>query len=215
MNGFMPKGPFGQRGPYIYIHFNSSHLVDRQSQGSQAEMGLNSPEDLRGEGAITGCRSQLCCAVGITFYQKVLNADSICTLHLEHNVVKTEEFLRYYTRSTEYMATYSAGWGSWHSPFDWEFALGLLRATGERSHTGEYPRTSDERAGSAAVVSAEERPLMGSLNDCYWLTETRREQAICVRLHCDHTVVSLLQNLPFTASILFCITNWANTTRRS
>jgi len=53
------------------------------------------------------------------------------------------------------MATYPAGWASWHSPFDWEFALGLLRATGERSHRGEYPRTPDERAGAAAVVAAE------------------------------------------------------------
>jgi hypothetical protein len=113
------------------------------------------------------------------------------------------------------MATYPAGWASWHSPFDWEFAQGLLRATGERSHKGEYPRTPDERAGAAAVVAAEERPLMGTLNDCYWLAEARREQAIYVRLHCDHTFVSLLLDLPFTASILFCITNWANTTRWS
>jgi len=94
------------------------------------------------------------------------------------------------------MATYPAGWASWHSPFDWEFALGLLRATGERSHRGEYPRTPDERVGAAAVVAAEERPLMRSLNDCYWLPETRREQAICVLLHCDHTFVSLLLDYP-------------------
>jgi len=105
------------------------------------------------------------------------------------------------------MAMYPAGWASWHSPFDWEFALGLLRATGGRSHRGEYPRVPDERAGPAAVVAAEERALMESLNECYWLAETRREQAICVWLHCDHTFVSQLLDLPFTASILFCITN--------
>ena len=98
-----------------------------------------------------------------------------------------------------------AGWASWHSPFDWEFALGLLRATGERSHIGEYPRAPDERAGAAAVVAAEQCPLMGTLNDCYWLAETRREQAICVLLHCDHTFVSLLLDLPFTAFILFAL----------
>jgi len=172
INGFMPKAPFGQRVPYIYILFNSSHLVDGQSRGSQVEMGLDSPEYLRGEVASTGCRSQLYSAVGITWYQKVLNADPIHTLQLEHNAVKTEEFPRYYTGSTAYMATYPAGWASWHSPFDWEFALGLLRATGERSHRGEHPHMPDERAGSAAVVAAEERPLMGSLNDCYWIAET-------------------------------------------
>jgi len=71
INGFMPKGPFGQRVPYIYIVCNSSHLVvDGQSRGSQVERGLDSPEDLRGEGASTGCRSQLYSAFGITFYQK-------------------------------------------------------------------------------------------------------------------------------------------------
>jgi len=70
------------------------------------------------------------------------------------------------------MATYPAGWASWHLSFDWEFALGLLRATGERSHSGEYHLTPDERAAATAVVVAEERPLIGSLNDCYWLAET-------------------------------------------
>jgi len=64
---------------------------------------------------------------------KVLKADPICTLQFEHNVVRTEEFQRYYTGSL-HMTTYPAGWASWHSPFEWEFALGLLRATGERSH---------------------------------------------------------------------------------
>ena len=80
--------------------------------------------------------------------------------------MRTEEFQRYYTGSTAYMATYPAGWASWHSPYDWEFALGLLRATGERSHRGEYPRMLDERVGAAAVVATEGYPLMGSLNDC-------------------------------------------------
>jgi len=108
------------------------------------------------------------------------------------------------------MATYPVCWASWHSPFDWEFALGLLRAMGERSHRGEYPRAPDERAGTVVVVAAEEGPLMGFLNDCDWLAETPREQAICVWLHCEHTFVSLLLDLPFTASILSCITNWAN-----
>jgi len=32
------------------------------------------------------------------------------------------------------MATYSAGGASWHLPYDWELALGLLGATGERYH---------------------------------------------------------------------------------
>jgi len=50
---------------------------------------------------------------------------------------------------------------------------GLLGATVEQSHEqGEYPRKLDERAGAAAVVAAEECPLMGSLNDCYRLAET-------------------------------------------
>jgi len=65
---------------------------------------------------------------------KVLKADPIRTLQLERNVLRTEEFLRYYTGSTADMTTYPAGWASWHSPFQWEFALGLLRAMGERSH---------------------------------------------------------------------------------
>jgi hypothetical protein len=70
INGFMPKGPFGQCVSYIYIVCNSSHLVvDGQSRGSQVERGLDSPEDLQGEGASTGCRSQLYSAVGIRFYQ--------------------------------------------------------------------------------------------------------------------------------------------------
>jgi hypothetical protein len=90
-----------------------------------------------------------------------------------------------------------------------------MRAPGERSHIGEYPRTPDERAGAAAVVAAEERPLTGTLNHCYWLTETRMEQAICLWLHCAHTFVSLLLDFTFTAAILFCITIWANTIRWS
>jgi hypothetical protein len=65
---------------------------------------------------------------------KVLNADPIRTLQLEHNAVKTEGFPRYYTGSTAYMVTYPAGWASWHLPYDWEFALGLLRATGSVSN---------------------------------------------------------------------------------
>jgi len=40
---------------------------------------------------------------------KVLKADPICTLQLEHNAVRTEEFPRYYTGSTAYMTTYPAG----------------------------------------------------------------------------------------------------------
>jgi hypothetical protein len=68
------------------------------------------------------------------FFKKVLKADPILTLLLEHNVVKTEECPRYYTRSTADMMTYPACWASWHSPFDWEYALRLLRAMGERSH---------------------------------------------------------------------------------
>jgi hypothetical protein len=64
---------------------------------------------------------------------KVLEIDPI--LQSEHiNAVRTEGFLRYYTGSTADMATYSAGGASWHSPYDWEFALGLLGATGERYH---------------------------------------------------------------------------------
>jgi len=74
--------------------------------------------------------------------------------------MRTEECPRYYTGSTAYMETYPAGWASWHSPFYREFTLGLLRATGERSHRGEYPRTPDEQAGVVPVVAAEERPLM-------------------------------------------------------
>ena len=60
------------------------------------------------------------------------------------------------------MTTYLAGWASWHSPFDWEFALGLLRATGERSHKVEYHCMLDERAGAAAVVAAEELHIDGA-----------------------------------------------------
>jgi hypothetical protein len=78
-------------------------------------------------------------------FSKVLQADLIRTPQLEHKAVRTEEFLRYYTGSTADMTTDRAGWASWHSPFDWEFALGLLRATGERSHRVEYPRTLGER----------------------------------------------------------------------
>jgi len=65
------------------------------------------------------------------------------------------------------MMIYPAGWASLHSPFNWEFALGLLRATGERSHKVEYPRTLDERAGVAAFVAAEESHI-----DCAWMTAT-------------------------------------------
>jgi hypothetical protein len=72
------------------------------------EGGLDSPEDLRGEGASSSCRSQLYSAVGITFCQKVLNADPIRTLQLEHDAVRIKEFRRYYTGSTGYMATYPA-----------------------------------------------------------------------------------------------------------
>jgi len=80
---------------------------------------------------------------------------------------------------------------------------GLLGATVERSHEqGEYPRKLDERAGSAAIVAADERPLMGSLNDCYRLADTRREQAICVRLRCDLTLYRYSWIYLFTAPIL-------------
>ena len=41
----------------------------------------------------------------------------------------------------------------------------------------EKPHELDERAGAAVVVAAEERPY-GTLNDCYWLAESRREKAI-------------------------------------
>jgi hypothetical protein len=118
--------------------------MDGQSGGSQVERGLHSPEDLCGEGASTGSRSQLYSAVGMTFSQTVLNADPICTLQLEHNVVRTNEFPRYYTVRTAYMATYPAGSALWHPPFDWEFALGMLRAMGERSNRGEYPHAPEE-----------------------------------------------------------------------
>jgi len=60
------------------------------------------------------------------------------------------------------MTTYPAGGASWHSPFDWGFALGLLRATGEQSHIDEYPRTLDERPGAVAVVGAEELHIDGA-----------------------------------------------------
>ena len=187
--------------------------MDGQSWGSQVERGLDSPEDLRGEGVITGCRSQLYSAVGMAWYKNVLQADPIRTLQFEHNTVRTEDFPRYYTGSTTYIATYSAGWAWWHSPFDWEFALGLLRATAKQSHSGEYPRTPDKWPGAVAVGAAEERPLLETLNNCYWLAETRREQAICIRPHGDHTFESLLLDQPFTTSILICITNWANRSR--
>ena len=55
---------------YIYC-WNSSHLVvDGLSWGSQVARDVDSPEDLQGKGASTGCRSQLYSAFGITFYQK-------------------------------------------------------------------------------------------------------------------------------------------------
>jgi len=69
------------------------------------------------------------------------------------------------------MAPYPAGWASWQLPFDWELALGLLRAMRKRSQTGEYHCVLDKRAGAVAVVAAEKRPLMGTLNDCYRLVE--------------------------------------------
>jgi hypothetical protein len=86
---------------------------------------------------------------------------------------------------------------------------------GERGHRGEFPHTLDERAGALAVVAAEQRPHMRTLNDYNWLAKTRRVQAISVWLHCDHMFVLLLLNLPFTARIIVCITNWANTSRWS
>ena len=76
--------------------------------------------------------------------------------------MRTEEIPMYYTGSTADMTTYPARWASWHSPFDLEFALGLLRATGERSRKVEYPRTLDERAGAAAVVATEEFHIDGA-----------------------------------------------------
>ena len=76
-------------------------------------------------------------------------------------MVRTEEFPMYYTGSTTDMTTYHAGWASWHPPIHWEFALGLLRATGEQSHKVEYPHTLDERAGAAAVVAADESHIDG------------------------------------------------------
>ena len=76
--------------------------------------------------------------------------------------MRTEECPRYYTGSTADMTTYPAGWASWHSPFDWEFALGLLRAAGERTLKVEYCLTLDERAGAAAVVAAEELHIDGA-----------------------------------------------------
>ena len=60
---------------------------------------------------------------------KVLKADPMCTLQWENNTVRSENLLRYYSGNTAYRTTYPAGWASWHSPFDWKFALGLLSAT--------------------------------------------------------------------------------------
>jgi hypothetical protein len=60
------------------------------------------------------------------------------------------------------MMTCPVGWASWHSSFDWEFALRLLRATGERPHKVEYPRMLDERAGVVAVLAAEELHIDGA-----------------------------------------------------
>jgi hypothetical protein len=63
------------------------------------------------------------------------------------------------------MATYPACRASWHSPYDWEYTVGLLRATWEWSQRGEYPCMLGERVGPAAVVATERYQLMGSLND--------------------------------------------------
>jgi len=87
-------------------------------------------------------------------------------------VVRTEVFRMYYPTSTAYMATYPAGWASWHSPFDWECALGFLRATREQSHRCAFPPVQDEQAGAAVIVVTEERPLMVLSKDCYWIAET-------------------------------------------
>jgi hypothetical protein len=81
--------------------------------------------------------------------------------------VRTEEFPRYNSGSTADLTTYSARWVSFHSPFDLEFALGLLRATRERSHNVDYPRTLDKGAGAAAVVAADKLQIDGA-----WMTGT-------------------------------------------
>jgi hypothetical protein len=65
------------------------------------------------KGQVLRCRSQLYSAVGITFFKDILKADPIRTLQLKHSAVWTEEFPRYYTGSTAYLATYLAGWASW------------------------------------------------------------------------------------------------------
>jgi hypothetical protein len=68
---------------------------------------------------------------------------------------------------------------------------------GEWSHCGEYPLSLDEWAGAVAEDAAEERTILGTPNDYNWLTETRMEQAIWVRFHCDHTFVSLGLDWPY------------------
>jgi hypothetical protein len=80
---------------------------------------------------------------------------------LEYNVVRTEEFPRHHTRSTADMTSYSADWTSWYLPFDWEFALGLLRAMGERFYKVEYPCVLDKRVGAVVIVAAEKLHIDG------------------------------------------------------
>ena len=60
------------------------------------------------------------------------------------------------------MTTYPARWASRHLAFDWGIALGLLRATGKRSHKVEYHRTLDERVRAPAVVVAEELHIVSA-----------------------------------------------------
>jgi hypothetical protein len=81
---------------FLWYFCNISYLVvNGKSVGSQLERGLDSPEDITGEGASTRCRSQLYSAVGITFYQTVQNANPICNQQLENTSVRTEESPRY------------------------------------------------------------------------------------------------------------------------
>jgi len=61
------------------------------------------------------------------------------------------------------MATYPAGWASWHWTCDWEFALGLLRAAGERSDGGEYPRAPGRACRSSGSSGGKSSSTYGNV----------------------------------------------------
>ena len=92
--GWMARMNLGGRGTIILWV-----LVWASTRSKEPGMGM---EQLRRQISLVLCSRNY-------ILSKVLKADPICTLQLEHNAVRTEEFPRYYTGSTAYMTTYPAG----------------------------------------------------------------------------------------------------------